>query len=310
MKSGEKLSRSVRASSRMRTFRLVTLLLPAMILLFLFYYLPLYGVVISFQDYSPYLGISGSPFVGFKHYIKFFTDPKFWLVLRNTLTISLLDISIGFVMPIFFAILVNELILRKFKVLVQTVSYLPNFLSWIVVSTLVYQVLSPNETGLLNRLIVSLGAEPVQFLTTPSFFKGIVILADLWKNIGWNAILYFATMASIDHSLYEAAYMDGAGRVRQIWHITLPGLAPIISLQFLLKISNIFNVGFDRIFLLSNPAIGSSGEVLSTYIYYTGLLQSQFSLTTAIGLVQSIIGFSILLAANKISKAVTGLGLY
>lgn len=299
-----------RHSQRARSFRLFTLLLPAMILLFVFYYLPLYGIVISFQDYSPWLGVSKSPWVGLKHYVRFLTDPVFWNVLKNTLVISFWDIAIGFTAPILFAICVSEIANRKFKVVVQTISYLPNFLSWIIVSTLFFQIFSPYASGLANRLFGLFGIEPLTYLSNPAFFKPMVVMADVWKNVGWSAILYFATMAGIDQSLYEAAYIDGAGRIKQIIHITLPGMAPIISLQFLLKLSNIFNVGFDRVFLLSNPAIGSSGDVISTYIYRVGLTQSQFSLTTAIGLVQSLIGFTILVVANKASKRITGLGLY
>lgn len=304
------LSINVKKTQRMRSLRLFTLLLPAMMLLFLFYYLPLYGIAISFQDYSPFLGMSKSPWVGLKHYISFLTDPVFWQVLKNTVTISFWDITLGFTAPILFAILVNEIQMKRFKVAVQTISYMPNFLSWIIVSTLFFQILTPYGTGLANRFLGLFGIPPQMFLTTPSFFKPLVILADIWKNVGWSAILYFATMAGIDQSLYEAAYIDGAGRIKQILHITLPGMAPIISLQFLLKLSNIFNVGFDRIFLLSNAATGSAGDVISTYIYRVGLQQSQFSLTTAIGLVQSAIGFTILIIANKASKRITGLGLY
>lgn len=300
----------IKQAKRARSFRLATLLMPAMVLLFLFYYLPLYGVVISFQDYNAFQGVTGSPFVGLKHYIYFLTDPMFWKVLKNTLVISFWDIALGFTAPILFAILVNEIMNKKFKVTVQTISYMPNFLSWIVVSSLFFQVFSPYDNGLMNAFLGLFGIEPKTYLTNPAFFKPLVIMADIWKNVGWSAILYFATMAGIDQSLYEAAMVDGAGRIKQIWHVTLPGLAPIISLQFLLKISNIFNVGFDRVFLLSNPAIGSSGDVLSTYIYRVGLQQSQFSLTTAIGLVQSIIGFTILITANRIAKRTTGLGLY
>lgn len=295
---------------RKRNLRLATLLMPAMLLLFLFYYLPLYGIIISFQDYSLWLGISDSEWVGFKHYISFLTDPVFWNVLKNTLLVSAGDLVFGFTAPIIFAILVNEIRCSKFKVAVQTISYMPNFLSWIIVSALFYQVLSPVGTGLANRFLGMFGIDPLMYFTNPDLFKPLVILIDIWKNVGWSAILYFATMSGIDQSLYEAAHIDGANRFKQIVHVTLPGLAPIISLQFLLKISNIFNVGFDRIFLLSNPAIGSSGDVISTYIYRVGLQQSQFSLTTAIGLVQSIIGFTILIVANKISQKATGLGLY
>ncbi|WP_135557270.1 ABC transporter permease [Paenibacillus cymbidii] len=299
----------VRRVYKKKLFSLCLLLLPSVLLLFVFQYLPMYGIVISFQDFSPYLGIQGSHWVGFKQFNYFLHDPTFWVVMRNTLIINLYDIVFGFTAPILFALLANELMQKAFKSVVQSISYMPHFFSWIVVSGVFYSILSP-ETGMLNELLGWFGIDSVYFMAEERYFRGIVIFADIWKNVGWSAILYFAVIAGIDKSLYEAAMIDGAGRVRQIRHITLPAMYPMIILLLLLKISTIFSIGFERLFTMQNPLVYSVSDVISTYIYRLGLEKSQFSLTTAIGLVQSLLGFVLLLAANKLSKRISGMGLY
>jgi putative aldouronate transport system permease protein len=231
--------------------------------------------------------------------------------MKNTLILNGLDLVFGFTAPIAFALLVNEIQVKRFKVTVQTISYLPNFLSWIVVGGLFYQVLAPTRSGLVNRLLVDVfRMQPVQFLTDVSIFRGILVFADIWKNMGWSAILYFAALAGIDSSLYEAAYIDGAGKLKQTWHVTLPGIAPFISLMLLLKISSIFTIGFDRLYVLQNALVLSVADVISTYVYRVGLVNSQFSPTTAIGIVQSILGFTLLIVSNRASKKLTGMGFY
>ncbi|MBO9608535.1 MAG: sugar ABC transporter permease [Paenibacillaceae bacterium] len=299
----------VRRVYKKKLFSLCLLLLPSVLLLFVFQYLPMYGIVISFQDFSPYLGIQGSHWVGFKQFSYFLHDPTFWVVMRNTLIINLYDIVFGFTAPILFALLANELMQKAFKSVVQSISYMPHFFSWIVVSGVFYSILSP-ETGMLNELLGWFGIDSIYFMAEERYFRGIVIFADIWKNVGWSAILYFAVIAGIDKSLYEAAMIDGAGRVRQIRHITLPAMYPMIILLLLLKISTIFSIGFERLFTMQNPLVYSVSDVISTYIYRLGLEKSQFSLTTAIGLVQSLLGFVLLLAANKLSKRISGMGLY
>lgn len=290
-------------------FALYLLLAPTILLLFVFHYIPLYGIIISFKDFSPYKGILGSPWVGFKHFAYFLQDDTFWKVLKNTLIISFYDLAFGFTAPILFALLANEIIHMRFKKIIQTTSYLPHFLSWIVVSGVFYQMLSP-EAGMVNTLLGWFGIEPIFFMTEPGLFRGIAVFAEIWKNVGWSAILYFAVIAGIDTSLYEAAMMDGASRIRQIWHITLPAMVPMIVLLLLLRLSGIFSVGFDRIFTLQNPLVLDVSDVTSTYIYRIGLVEAQYSLTTAIGLVQSLLGFILLISANRISKKLVGLGLY
>lgn len=292
-----------------RLFALYLLLAPSLVLLFVFNYIPMYGILIAFQDFSPFRGIFHSPWVGMKHISYFLHDETFWKVMRNTLIINFYDIVLGFTAPIVFAILANEIANKRFKKMTQTISYLPHFLSWVVVSGFFYQVLSP-QTGLVNELLHWLGFESIYFMTEPGLFRGILIFSDIWKNIGWSAILYFAVIAGIDSSLYEAAMIDGANRIRQIWHITLPAMVPMIVLLLLLKLSSIFSVGFDRVFTMQNSLVQDVSDVTSTYIYRLGLEKSQYSLTTAIGFVQSLLGFMMLVSANKLSKKLVGMGLY
>ncbi|WP_235886248.1 ABC transporter permease [Paenibacillus cymbidii] len=278
--------------------------------MFIFHYIPMYGVLISFQDFSVFKGVSGSSWVGFKHFIYFLHDDTFWKVMKNTLIFSFYDTVFGFPAPIIFALLVNELVQKSFKRTIQTISYLPHFLSWIVVAGITYQILSPVH-GMVNDALNALfGMEPRFFMTEMHLYRGINVAVDIWKGVGWSAILYFATIAGIDQSLYEAAKIDGASRFKQILFITLPMMLPIIVLLFLLKISTIFTASFDRYYLMENPLVYEVGDVISTYIYRIGLEKAQYSMTTAIGLVQSLLGFIMLIAANKISKKLVGLGLY
>ena len=288
---------------------LYILISPMVILLFIFKYIPMYGVIIAFKDFSVYKGILNSDWVGFKHFEYFLTDDKFWQVMRNTLIINCYDIIFGFTAPIVFALLANEIYQKTFKRVMQTISYLPHFLSWIVVSGIFYQFLSP-ETGMFNRFLGLFGFEPIYFMTEPSIFRGILVFADIWKNVGWSAILYFAVIAGIDSHLYDAAWIDGAGRLRQVFVITLPHMMPMITLLFLLRLASIFGIGFERVFLMQNPLVYDVSDVISTYVYRVGLEQAQYSLTTAIGLMESLLGFILLISSNWLSKRISGMGLY
>jgi putative aldouronate transport system permease protein len=294
-----------------RVLGLYLLIAPILVLLFLFSYIPMYGILISFQDYFPYNGVSGSDWVGLKHFKYFLTDDTFYNVFKNTLIINFYDIVFGFTAPIVFAILANELLYKPFKKIVQSISYLPNFFSWVVVAGLMQLLLTPEAGGLVNSTLKTLfGMDPINFLGEDDLFVPIVVALDIWKGVGFSAILYFATIANIPSELYEAASIDGASRIRKVIHITLPSMLPIIVLMFLLKLSTIFSIGFDRIFNLQNPLVYESSEVISTYVYHVGLQQAQFSLTTAIGLVQSLLGFTLLIVSNRLSKQFVGLGLY
>jgi len=307
--SAGKPRRRKRRGSYKTQFALYTLIAPVLLLIFIFNYIPMYGILISFQDFSPFRGVGGSPWVGFKHIAYFLGDEAFWQVMRNTLIINFYDLLFGFTAPIVFALLANELIGSRIKRLVQTISYLPHFLSWIVVSGFFYQMLSPTE-GIVNAVLGWFQIEPQYFMVNKEWFRAILVSSGIWKEVGWSAILYFAVIAGIDSSLYEATMIDGAGRFRQMLHVTLPGMLPMIILLLLLKLSTIFAIGFERIFVMQNPLVLDVSDVISTYVYRVGLLGSQYSLTTAIGFIQSILGFVLLVSANRLSKRLVGMGLY
>jgi putative aldouronate transport system permease protein len=293
-----------------KAWSLLLLFAPAAVLLILFNYLPIGGIVIAFKKFSPYKGILGSPWVGFKNFAFILGDAKFWSVMRNTVFISFLDIAFGFPIPIVFALLANEIASSPFKRTIQTISYLPHFLSWVVVFLVFYQFLSPLG-GILNKFLVAVfGIDPVPFLIDRRYFYPVLVFVEIWKGVGWGAILYFATIAGIDPTMYEAAFIDGAGRWRMAWHVTLPSLMSIIVLMFILRVSNVFQVGFDRIFMFATGLTYDISDVVSVYVYRLGLVEAQYSLTTAIGLFQSVLGFLMLFGANKLSARLAGLGLW
>jgi putative aldouronate transport system permease protein len=293
-----------------KTLSLYLLFLPLAVLLFLFAYMPIYGIIIAFKDFSPFQGIFGSPWVGFRHFAAFLTDPKFWSVVKNTLIISVLDIGFGFPAPIIFALLANEITGTRYKRTMQTVSYLPHFISYVVVYGIFYQLLSP-VYGIINKLLVLLlNIEPINFVALKQWFRPMIVTLDIWKGVGWGAILYFATIAGLDSELYDAAYIDGASRLRQVFAVTLPGMAPMIVLMLIFRISGFLSVGFERVFVFSNPINYEVSDVIAVWVYRRGLVEAQYSLTSAIGLTQSLIGFVLLFTANKVSAKVAGLGLW
>jgi putative aldouronate transport system permease protein len=292
-----------------RDIPLYLLILPGFLLLLVFNYIPIFGIVISFQNFSPFLGIAKSPWIGFENFAYFLFDSKFWEVMKNTLLINLLQLIIGFPVPILFALFLNELYSARFKKIMQTISYLPYFVSWVVAAGIVTSILSPS-TGLLNTVLQFLGMEPIYFLTKPQYFRTIIVLSGIWKNFGMNAVYYIAAFSAIDLTLYEAAKIDGAGKMRQIWHITLPGIRNIAMILLILQIGNMVSIGFEQIFLLYNPMVYEVGDVISTYTYRLGIEQTRYSLTTAIGFTQSIVNFILVYSANRISRAVSGWSLW
>lgn len=293
-----------------RDIPIYVLLLPAVLLLFVFHYIPIYGIVIAFQDFSPFKGILHSDWIGFQNFIYFLKDENFWRVFRNTLAINVMQIAFGFPVPIIFAILLNEIWSNKFKKVIQTVSYLPHFISWVVAASIITSVLSPS-TGLINQVLYNVfGMEPVYFLAKQQYFRPIVVLTSIWKELGMQSVYYIATLASIDQELYEAARMDGAGRFKQILHITLPGLSSMIIVLLVLRVGQLVQIGFEQIFLLYNPLVYDVGDVISTYTYRLGIEQTRYSLTTAIGLTQSVVNFILVFSANKLSKKVAGWSLW
>lgn len=280
------------------------MVLPALLFIFVFSYIPMYGVLMAFQDYSLFDGFSGSPWVGFKHFEMFFNAPEFWTVIRNTVAISMLKLLIGFPAPIILALMLNEIRHRAFKKIVQTISYLPHFLSWVIVSGFVMSMLS-TENGSVNMLLQSLNLvkEPINFLSLPQYFWTILVTTGVWKEIGFASIVYLAAIAGVDPSMHEAAAMDGASKLRQIFSITLPSIMPVVIVFLILAIGNLLNAGFEDILLLgSNPVLRDVGDVLDTYVYRTGIQNNRYSYATAAGLFKSLLGVLLLVGANYAAR--------
>ena len=265
------------------------MLLPGMVLLFIFNYLPLYGWKIAFQKFIPAKGLFGDQkWVGLYWFQYISKYPDFIRALRNTLMISLGKLALGILIAILFSILINEIRNSRLKRTVQTIVYLPHFLSWIILSGVLIDILSPS-TGIVNKLIMAFGGQPAFFLGDNRFFQGTRIVTDIWKEFGFNTIVYLAAITSIDPSLYESAVMDGANRLQQIIHITLPGMLPIIMLMLLLNIGSVMNANFDQIFNLYSPTVYKTGDVLDTLVYRIGLVNANYSLSTAIGIFKSMV---------------------
>lgn len=285
------------------------MLLPGILYFVIFKYIPLLGSVIAFQDYNIYKGFLKSDWVGFQWFEQLVTYPQFKRLIANTIILSFYQIIFAFPAPIILACLLNELRHFAFKRLVQTLLYLPHFLSWTIVYGLVYMMFS-SQTGFVNMVLVWIGYEPISFLQMPEYFRTLLISSGIWKEMGWSTIIFLAALAGISPSYYEAARIDGAGRWKQFVHVTFPGLLPAIVILLLLKIGHVLDVGFEQVYLFLNPTTLKVGEVLDTYAYRQGILGGQYSVTTAIGLFKSVIGFTLLITANRISKKVSGEGLF
>lgn len=280
---------------------LYLLMLPTVIWYIVFRYVPMLGTQIAFKNYSFSKGIWGSPWVGLKNFQFLFQYPDFYNILRNTVVINIYNLIFGFPIPIILALLLNEIRNIVFKKTIQTVVYFPHFLSWVIFGGLLIQFLGPNS-GFVNSIIRYFGKEPIFFLTRSEYFRGIIVISNIIKETGWSAIIYLAALAGIDTTLYEAAVMDGASRFQQLIHVTLPGIRDTIIIMLILKIGYLLDVSFEQIYVMYNPAVYDVGDVLSTFIYRIGLQDMQFSLTTAIGLFQSVIGFLLIWITNTISK--------
>ncbi|PYI52855.1 ABC transporter permease [Paenibacillus flagellatus] len=295
-----------RLRRNLKQYRMMyALLLPGLVYFTLFKYVPMAGVVIAFKNYNLMQGIWGSPWVGLDNFRLFFEGVYYKQILANTITISLYKLVFGFPAPIVLALLLNEVRLMWFKRVVQTVTYLPHFISWVIMYGLLTALLSPGS-GLVNLVLMELGMDPVSFLTEPSWIRTILVSTDIWKDVGWGAILYLAALAGIDPSLYEAATVDGASKWRQLWHITLPGIRSVIILILILRLSHILDVGFDQVFMMANVFNQEKADIIDTWVYRIGLQQMQFGLATAVGLQKSLIGLVLILAANRIAKKFDG----
>ena len=284
------------------------MILPVIVYIAVFCYKPMYGVIIAFKNFRPAVGIMDSPWVGLKHFITFFNDYNFWQILKNTFSISALSILFGFPAPILLALLINEIRNTKFKRAVQTISYMPYFISMVIICGLIKTFCQSD--GIITDLVVALGGERVNLLASKNWFYPIYIISNIWQNIGWDSIIYLAALAGIDQEQYEAARVDGAGRIRQIISVTLPGLMPTITILFILKMGNILNVGFEKILLLYSPTTYEVADVISTYVYRIGILDANFSYSTAIGLFNSVVNIIFLLLTNALSKKMNNSGLF
>ena len=283
-----------------RNWVLYAMLLPAVALVFIFSYVPIYGLVIAFQDFQPIHGFFGSSFVGWKWFQTVFRLPDFTQILYNTVVIAVLKMVLNQGAAIAFALLLNELRGTLFKRSVQTLSYLPYFLSWVVLGGVLVTILS--KDGALNSILEFLGAGRISFLVSNAWFRTTVVVSDIWKNYGWNSILYIAALSGINEELYEAAMIDGAGRWKQTLHVTLPGILSTIILLACLNLGGVLNAGFEQILVLYNAAVYETGDILDTFIYRAGLLESQFSLTTAMGLMKSVLGFTLIIISYRMAE--------
>ena len=284
---------------------LQAMVLPWILWLVVFCYIPMYGIVIAFQEYRIETGMFHSQWVGLKQFQEFFTNPSFWSILYNTLGISLYKLVVCMPAPLIFALLLNELPFQRFKKFAQSVSYLPHFVSWVILAGIVINFTSLE--GPLNKLLVSLHLvkESVMFLGEAKYFWNILVLSDMWTGIGWGSIIYIAAIASIDPALYESAMMDGANRFQKIWYITLPGIVPTIIVVLIFSLGGILNSNFDQIYMLRNPLNIDAGEVIDTHVYTAGIAQARYSYATAVGLFKSVIGFLLILLSNWFAKLIS-----
>lgn len=307
------LSRADRARQLARTVWrhrwLYALLTPPLLYFIIFKYVPLWNAQIAFKDFKPAIGVWGSPWVGLKHFNTFVHSFYFSQLLGNTLFFSISKLVLGLPLAIVLAIALYETSLPFFRKLVQTASYLPHFLSWVIVFGVLLAMLSPGE-GLINSIIKELGGRPISFLTSPQWFRAVVIGSDIWKETGWGTIIYLAALMAIDPALYEAATMDGASRLQRIWHVSLPGILDVIVIVTLLRLGTILDGGFNQIFVLYSLPVYSVGDIIDTWVYRQGILQFQFSLATAVGLFKGVIGLVLIVMSNRIAKRLAGSGLY
>ncbi|MBP1994062.1 ABC transporter permease [Paenibacillus eucommiae] len=290
---------------RMRREKLYLLLvLPGLLYFLIFQYGPMYGVIIAFKDISPFQGLSGilsADWVGLKHFRNFIDSYYFWNIIGNTLIISSYKLFFGFPAPIILALLLNEVRLKVLKKTVQTISYMPHFISMVVLAGLVTMMLTA-DGGFINSALQRLGFEPIMFLGDHRYFRSVLVISGIWKEIGWSSIIYIAAIAGVDQQLYEAAKVDGAGRIRQMWNITLPSISFIMVILFILNIGHILDAGFEQIFLLYSPSVYEVADIIDTYVYRKGLLDLQYSFASAVGLFKAVIALILVAGANYVAK--------
>lgn len=283
-------------------YELYLMIIPVLAFYIIFLYMPMYGVLMAFQDYKPMLGVAGSPWVGLKHFTSFFSSVNFGRLMKNTLMISLSSLIFGFPAPIILALMINELRSRWFARVVQTITYIPHFISMVVVCALISDFTS--DTGVVNYLFQFLGYDGRSMLSKPGLFVPIYVVSGIWQEIGWGSIIYLAALSAVDKQLYEAAEIDGAGKWLQLLNITLPSILPTIVILFIMRMGTLLNVGYEKVMLLYNPGIYDTADIISTYVYRLGFESSNYSASTAIGLFNSVINIILIVATNQLSKRV------
>lgn len=284
-----------------RAFPIYLMILPGLLYFIIFKYIPMFGISIAFMKYSPFKGITGSEWVGLHYFRRLFAEGDFLLLLKNTLLLNLLDVLFFFPAPILVALLLNEVRARRIKTAVQTILYAPNFISWVVIVGITI-VLFATGSGGINQLLEDWGLGPIELMTDPRYFRWVWLLQNIWQGAGWGAIIFLAALSGIDPTLYEAAMMDGANRWRQVWHITLPGLRGVIVVMFILRFGHMMDLGFEHIFLLQNPMNQGVSEVFETFIYKKGLIEGNYSYSTAVGLFKSVVGLVLVWGVNRLAK--------
>lgn len=285
----------------LKNYELYLFLLPTLLYFAVFQYGPMYGVQIAFKNFIAVKGITGSPWVGFTHFERFFNSAQFTVILKNTLLLSLYELLVAFPIPIVLALMINQVASQRFKKLVQTVTYAPHFISVVVIVGMLYLFLSP-RSGLVNEVIRLLGGEPIFFMGSAEWFKSLFVFSGVWQNAGWSTIIYLAALTAVNPDLHEAAIMDGASKFQRVLHIDIPSIMPTIMILLILNIGSFMSVGFEKIYLMQNSLNLDSSEVIQTYVYKTGLLGAQYSYSTAIGLFNAVINFVLLLSVNRLAK--------
>ncbi|MDF2938324.1 MAG: protein lplB [Paenibacillaceae bacterium] len=288
---------------------LYLMLLPGVLYFIIFKYVPMYGVTMAFQDYKPHLGFFDSPWVGLKHFQRFFSEPQFGMLFRNTVILAVYNIVFFFPLPIILSLMLNEVRRAKFKSFVQTLVYIPHFVSWVVVVGIFY-ILLTTESGILNEFLYRITGRKIAFLLEAEWFRTMIITQSIWKEVGWGTVIFLAALAGVDLQQYEAARIDGAGRWRQLWHITLPAIRSTIVILLILRMGNFMDSGFEHIFLMLTPTNREVGEVFDTYVYTKGLTQAQYSYSAAVGLFKSSIGLVLVLGSNWVAKKFGEEGIY
>lgn len=293
------------SAKKLKQLPLHIMIIPGVILTFIYSYIPMFGIVMAFQKFVPAKGFLKSKWVGFDNFEYMLNLPNIGSVIYNTVFISIMKILVGLIVPVVFSLMLNEIRRDKYKKTLQTIIYFPHFLSWVILGGIMIDILSPSS-GFINQILGIFGIDPIFFLGDSKWFPFTLVISNAWKNFGYDTIVYLAALTSIDMSLYEAAYVDGAGRWKQLIHVTLPGILPIVTLMTVLSLGNILNAGFDQVFNLYSPQVYSTGDILDTLVYRIGMVDAQYSVATAVGLFKSVISFVLIVISNKLANKYAG----